>query len=468
MNVPRSTTTMAAALCAALGAVPASADKQTPPPAGEPRPFEVPAPKRLTLDNGLEVTFVDYGAVPKARVELSVRAGNLDEPADEVWLADLTGRMLVEGTATRTASEVSAAAARMGGSLDVAVAAETTELSGDVLSEFVPDFVRLVADVARHPSFPEDSVARVKADLLRELSIARSQAQQLAVEKFRAVIYGDHPFGRVFPRPETVEGFAPADVRRFYESGFSPRRAHLFVVGRFDQAAAESAVREAFGSWKGAEARPPAPPSPKSVRSVHLVDRPDAVQSTLILGLPVVDPSHPDYVALAVTNTLLGGFFSSRITSNIREDKGYTYSPFSQISAHRGDAYWAQNADVSTEVTGPALREILLEIDRLQAEPPPKEELDGVKSYMSGVFVLQNSSREGIVNQLQYVERHGLSADYLRGYVARVHAVGPEQVQAMARKYIRDDEATIVVVGDRKKIEKEIAPFGAAGGAPGE
>ncbi len=128
-------------------------------------------------------------------------------------------------------------------------------------------------------------------------------------------------------------------------------------------------------------------------------------------------------------------------------------------SSRRGDAYWAQNADVSTDVTAPALKEILYEIGRLQTEPPPETELDGVQNYMAGTFVLVNSSRGGIINQLQYLKRHGLPDDYLGGFVKRVHSVTPQQVQEMARKYIRDDQATIVVVGDKKKIEKELAPY---------
>jgi zinc protease len=453
------TRTILAALCAVAAAAPVLAEKQPPPAPGAPEAFAVPAPARFVLENGLAVTFVDYGGVPKVRVVLSVRVGNVDEEAPQVWLADLTGRMLAEGTTSRTAAEVSEAAARMGGSLDVAVGAEDTSLSGDVLSEYAPEFVGLVADVARHPAFPEAEVARIKTDLLRDLSIARSQSQQLALEKFRAVLYGDHPFGRLFPTPEMVQGYGVDDVRAFYGRGFGPARAHLYVVGRFDHAKTEAAVREAFSAWTGAAPQAPPPPAPKSTRSVYIVDRPDAVQTTLVVGLPVVDPSKPDYVALAVTNTLLGGYFSSRVTTNIREDKGYTYSPFSQISSRRGDAYWAQNADVSTEVTGAALKEILFEIDRLRAEPPSPKELDGVKSYMSGVFVLQNSSRAGIVSQLEFIQRHGLPDDYLRTYVARIHAVTPTQVQQMAQRYIRGGEATIVAVGDRKKIASQLAPF---------
>ncbi|HEX5135036.1 MAG TPA: insulinase family protein, partial [Thermoanaerobaculia bacterium] len=176
--------------------------------------------------------------------------------------------------------------------------------------------------------------------------------------------------------------------------------------------------------------------------------------------MPVPDPSNPDYVPLSVVNTLLGGYFSSRITANLREAKGYTYSPSSQLSTRYRDAYWAEAADVTTNVTGPSLKEIFYEIDRLQAEPPPPAELKSVQNYMAGVFVLQNSSRNGIVNVLELIDLHGLPADYLKTYVQRVYAVTPQDVQRLAKKYIQDDKATIVVVGDRKVIEEQIKPYG--------
>jgi zinc protease len=249
-------------------------------------------------------------------------------------------------------------------------------------------------------------------------------------------------------------------VKSFYDTNYGAARSHLYVAGRFDRAAMESAIREAFGGWKAGNPSALAAPKPRSARAVHLVDRPGAVQSTILLGVPVIDPSNPDYVPLSVTNTLLGGYFSSRITSNIREAKGYTYSPSSQLSTRYRDAYWAEAADVTTNVTGPSLKEIFYEIDRLQAEPPPAEELKAVQNYTAGIFVLQNSSRAGIVNVLELVDLHGLPADYLKTYVRRVYAVTPQDVQRMAQKYIQDDRATIVVVGDRKVIEEQIKPYG--------
>ncbi len=451
---------IALALVALGAASTLSAQKQAPPAPAQPKGFSVPAPKAFTLDNGLAVTLVPYGTVPKVTVRLAVLTGNIDEKAGEVWLADLTGDMLSEGTATRTAPQVAEAAARMGGSLDIAVGENRTEIGGDVLAEFGPEMVALVADVARNPKFPESEVSRLKGDRARQLSIARSQPQPLAQEKFRAVLYGDHPYGRLFPTEAMLSGYTIAQVRDFYARNFGAARSHLYVVGRFDGPAMEAAIRQAFGSWKAGNKPALSPPAPKSERAVYLIDRPGAPQSTIYMGMPVIDPSNADWDKLFLMNVLLGGSFASRITSNIREQKGYTYSPQGMLSSRYRDALWVEIADVTTASTGPALKEIFGEVDRLQAEPPTENELKGFQNYRAGVFVLQNSSRPGIIGQLEFVDLHGLPADYLNGYVKRIYAVTPRDVQQMAQKYIQDDKATVVIVGDRKIIDEQVKAFG--------
>jgi predicted Zn-dependent peptidase len=317
-----------------------------------------------------------------------------------------------------------------------------------------------VADVAQDPAFPESELARLKSDLLRQLSIARSQPQPLARERFRQALYGDHPYGRLYPTPEQLQGYSLAQARAFYAANFGAARAHLYVCGRFDAVRVEQAVRQAFASFpKGVAAQSPKP-SPQSRRQVLLVDKPGAVQSTILMGLPVVPQNDPDWVPLQVAHTLLGGYFSSRITANIREQKGYTYSPNAQLSTRQGDASWAELADVTTAVTGASLKEIFLEIDRLQKEPPSEAELRAVKNYLAGTFVLQNSSRQGIVGQLQNLELQGLTDDYLKTWVAKVQAVTPAQVSEMVRKHLAAERMTIVVVGDRKLIEEQVKPYG--------
>jgi predicted Zn-dependent peptidase len=457
--------TLPALAVAAQAPAPASdaapaARKASPPPPAAPKGFQLPTPTRFTLPNGMKATLVQWGNTPKVTIELAISAGNAHETAEQVWLSDLVADLMREGTTTRTGTRISEEAARMGGALEITVAADTTEIATDVLSEFGPEAVALVADVARNPKLPESELARLKADKLRELSIAKSTPQQLALEKFRSVLYAGHAYGRLFPAESALQGYTIAQARDFYARNFGAARAHIYVAGRFTPAEMEKAIRDAFAGWAAGPAPARTQPAPRSVRGVHLVDRPDAVQSTLIVGMPVIDPSQPDYVPLVVTNTLLGGYFSSRMTSNLREQKGYTYSPFSQLSSRQRDTYWAQNADVTTAVTGPSLKEIFFEIDRLQSEPPTAEELQSVKNYAAGTFVLLNSTRGGIINQLQFVDLHGLPETYLRDYVSKVNAVTPATVQQMAQRYISDDKATIVVVGDRKTVEEQIKPYG--------
>jgi predicted Zn-dependent peptidase len=440
---------------------PAATFPATPPKPGTPRDFKVPEPKRFTLDNGLQVALVQWGTMPKVRVTLSARTGNAFEKANEVWLADLTGDLMREGTATRTATQIAEEAARMGGSLTVAVGPDTTNIGGDVLSEYGRQMAELVADVVRNPKFPDTELERLKANMLRNLAVSLSQPQQVALQKFREVMYGDHAYGRVFPTDEMIKGYTLAQIQEFYRNTYGAGRSRLYVVGRFDEAAVEAGIRKAFAGWERGTPPNTEPPKPASTRAVHLVDRPGAPQSTVIVGAPTIDPSSPDFIPMTVMDAILGGAFASRITKNIRENKGYTYSPFSEISVRYRDGYWAENADVTTTVTGPSIKEILAEIDKLQAEPPSAEELSGIQNYLAGTYVLQNSSRGGITNQLEYMDLHGLPPTYASTYVKQVYAVTPQQVMEMAKKHIADDRALIVVVGDRKVVEPQLKEFGA-------
>ncbi len=437
----------------------APAQKQLPPEGGTPKDFSLPKKEVITLKNGMEAILVPYGSLPKVTVSVIVRSGNINEKNDQVWLADLTGDLMKEGTTTRSSERIAEEAAAMGGSVFVAVGDDQTTIGGDVLSEFGPSMVSLLADITRNPVFPEADLDRLKKNLIRQLTIAKSSPQQLALEQFRKTLYGDHPYGIVLPTEEMVKKYTLADVQSFYKNNFGAARTRVYIAGKFDMKKMTEAVRTAFDGW----AKGPAPlvniPKPKTKKSFHLVERPGAPQSTIYLGLPTINPTSKEYVPLVVTNTLLGGYFSSRVTANIREQKGYTYSPSSQISSRYHDTYYLQTADVTTDVTGAALKEILYEINRLQDEPPSADELKGVQNYMAGTFVLQNSSRQGIIGQLAFTRLQGIGDDYLTNYVKNVYSVTPADVQRMAKNHLRDEEMTLVITGDKTKVEQQIDEY---------
>ncbi len=447
----------------ALGvAMPAAAQKQAPPPVGPPKDFHLPQKREFTLPNGMAVTLVPFGRVPKVAVILTVEAGRINERPDQTGLSSVTAALMQEGTRTRTAAQLAEDVAGMGGSLDVSSNNELTTVGGEVLSEHAARMVRLVADVARNPQLPASELPRIKADQVRDLSIQKSQPQAIALDRFRSILYDDHPYGRPFPNEDALGGFTVAQVRAFHAANFGARRAHLYVAGVFDGPATEAAVRHAFRGWAAGRPQSRPVPKPKAVRSLTLIDRPNAPQSTIVMGLPVPDPVESDYVALRVTDGLLGGTFGSRITTNIRERKGYSYAPYSTVTNFWHQSYWSEQADVTTSETGNSLKEIFGEIDRLRKKAPAERELAGIERNLAGIFTVQNSSRNGIIGQLAFADVQGLPDSYLTGYVKRLLAVTPEQVRSMAERHLAPDRMTIVVVGDKKTVEKQVAPYRAA------
>ena len=442
-----------------VGLAPALAQKQTPPAGAPAKPFTVPASETYTLPNGMQVTLVPYGIIPKAAISAAVNAGSLNEGNNRVGVAALTGELFKEGTVMLTAQQMAEETAGMGSTLNIVVGADQIKLELDVLQEFTPEAVRLLADVLEHPRLPESELARLKNDSLRKIAVQTSQPQTLAAMHFRKILYGDHPYGTLLPTAEDVKKLTIQDVKDYYISNFGAQRTHLYVAGKFDTAAVKKSIQESFGSWAKGPARVENVPSPKPKKVLDVTDRPGAPQSTLMVGLPVVPPTSPDAIPLGVTNALLGGSFNSRITSNLREQKGYTYSPFSEISRRYHDAYWAQHADVTTKFTGASLKEIFLEIDRLQKEPPSAAELRGIQNYLSGIFVIQNSSRGALINQLQFVDLQGLGNDYLKNYVQKVNAVTPVDVQKLTTEFLKPEEMILVVVGDQSKIADQLTPY---------
>lgn len=452
-------TVTAFSLALALSVLPAAASTfpTQPPPPAAPKNFTLPDVESFVLDNGLEVSLIPYGTIPKATMVLHVNTGN-ENDGDKPGLSDITFELLNKGTETLSASDIAKQAASMGGQVSARAGMNASRVTIDVLSEFNDEAVTLLADLVMHSVFSEDDIERAVANQWREVEVAKSRAQGQAVEAFLQAMYPEHPYGHVFPTRETLSSISREDILAYQSRYLTANNAHLYIAGKFDSSSLKKAVTTAFSVLPAGEATGNMT-SPKPAVSAQkiIIPRDGAVQSTVRLGQRTIPVPDDNYVSLEVMNTLLGGMFSSRITQNIREDKGYTYSPRSSVFSYDGASVWYQSADIQAESTGEALNEIVSEIAGLQQTPPPESELQGVKNYMSGLFVLRNSSRSGVIAQLVNLDIHGLPKSRLTQYISRVNEVSAEQVSEAARNYLDLKTMSVVVVGDPKQMQTELS-----------
>ncbi len=446
------------ALFALSGHAHASAESfpTTPPAPAEAKNFNLPDTRTFELDNGLDVTFIPYGSTPKATLVLQFDTGNAKD-GSHTGIADITFDLLSQGTATASAAVLAKRASSMGGQIEASVGMNSSQLSIDVLSEFAEPATQLLAELVTTSEFPQSSLERALANHWREVQVSKSRAQGQAVEAFYSHMYPDHPYGVVYPQQDTLMSISRDNILAFAKQHLVAGNAHLYVAGRFDAEALEAKIRDDFsvmveGESQKTELTVPEKPSPALIK----VARAGAVQTTLRLGQRSVPMDNEDYLTLEVMNTLLGGMFSSRITQNIREDKGYTYSPRSSLYSYKGASVWYESADIDAPSTGEALNEIIKEVKGLQQTPPPAWELKGVQNYMSGLFVLRNSSRAGLISQLINLDVNELPRTRLTNYISLVNEVDAQAVSYVAQSYLDLAGMSLIVVGDPALLEEEL------------
>jgi predicted Zn-dependent peptidase len=434
----------------------------TPPTPAPPRPINWPAISESKLDNGLTVVLAPLHNVPKITVALSLLAGRGTAYKTQPGVAQLAGRVANEGTATRTSLQIKQELRSIGGSLTVGVDHDATTLSATSLSDFAPKLLDIVSDVARHPAYPQSEVTLAKTNFTQEIEESRSSPDFLAQEQLDKALFGGHPYGFSVPDPAAIKNVTRDSLKTFAATYYVPNNAVLVIVGDFDAATMRAEVGKAFGSWK----RVALPPAPKLVlpvrdkRQIYVIDRPGSVQSTILIGAPAPPRRSADYVPLRTTNMIYGGAFYSRLTRNIRESKGYTYSPFSSADLRRAAGAFTAGASVRNEVTGPTLLEMLYELDRMRVEPVTAEELQSAKTYSIGGMELELESQASLASRISTIYIDELSRDFLQTFRDKVTALTPADVQRSASKYFDTYRSAIVVVGDYKQIKDQIAPFG--------
>ncbi|MGH9143819.1 MAG: M16 family metallopeptidase [Vicinamibacterales bacterium] len=448
-----------AAVVCLFGAGLASAQER--PAVGPERPFQLAPRIEKTLPNGLRVIVTRQTAIPKVSITLTVLSGYSSDPADLTGLASLTADLIQEGTKTRTSRQIRREVFGMGGSLSAAASQDFTSVSLRGLSEFAPRLIDLVADVAVNPTIPEDEVAILKQQHLQAVAQQKASPQFLANRTFRTELFGSHPYARTSETEASLTAMDRAKLVAFHRDHYRPNNAFLLIVGAIDPDVTFAAVEKAFTGWTRGDVPAPsfAAPPVLSGRHVYFVQRPNSIQSSIALGNIAVKRSDPRWFALTLANTIYGGAFNSRIVRNIREEKGYTYSPQSTLTGFGNTGFYRFAADVRNEVTGPTLTEVFKEIDKLRAEGSDGAELQGAKSYLRGIFPIQTATQTGLSATLNNVYVFGLPKDYPETFRAKVAAVTPEQVKSAAATLFGSENSLIAIVGDYQKVKDQLSAY---------
>jgi zinc protease len=439
----------------------APAFAQERPAVGPERPFQLAPRIEKTLPNGLRVIVTRQTAIPKVSITLTVLSGYSSDPADLTGLASMTADLIQEGTKTKNSRQIRREVFGMGGSLSAAASQDYTSVSVRGLSEFAPRLIDLVADVAMNPTIPEDEVAILKQQHLQAVSQQKGSPQFLANRTFRAALFGPHPYARTSETEASLNAMDRTKLVAFHRDHYRPNNAFLLIVGAIDPDATFAVVEKAFGGWaRGDVASPSYPAAPAlSGRRVYFVQRPNSIQSSIALGNIAVKRSDPRWFELTLANTIYGGAFNSRIVRNIREEKGYTYSPQSTLTGFGDAGFYRFAADVRNEVTGPTLTEVFKEIDKIRAEGSEGDELQGAKSYLRGIFPIQTASQTGLSATLNNVYVFGLPKDYPETFRAKVAAVTPAQVKSASATLFGSDNSLIAIVGDYAKVKDQLAGY---------
>ena len=443
-------TALAALLLVGVGPEGATAQVTTPPPPLQERPIEFPDFREVTLDNGLRVVILPYGTQPVMSANLYLPGGGALDPADRTGLASLTTSVLTRGTETRSAEEISEAIEGVGGSLNASAGQDFLTISTTALVDHMDVALELLQDVTLNATFPEEEVELARRQTLSGLQALLGQPQAVAQRRFNAVVYGeDHPYGRA-PTPATVEAITRDELVAFRDEAVHAGGALLLVAGRVDPDGVEARIRELFGDWHGTERTLPAfvsPPDRDQAR-IYFVHRPGSVQSVFGVGHLGVQPDHPDYFALQVMNRILGGGADARLFQILREERGWTYGAYSQITRPADVGVIRAITEVRTDVSDSTFVELLHQFERLREETVPAEELDAARNYLAGSFPLRLETAGQVASQLAQNLLLGLPLEDVIRFPERIRAVTAEDVQRVARTHVHPDRAAIVVVAD--------------------
>jgi predicted Zn-dependent peptidase len=431
-----------------------------PPPGPEPT-FKPPKPKRFKLKNGLEVMLVEFHDLPLVDFNLMIKTGGAANPPDRAGLADLTAHMLDEGTKTRSALAIAEQIASLGATLSTGSTWDSSNVSMSTLTRNLDAALAVFADVVANPGFEPREFERVRDNLLTAITRRKDSPPTVANLAFTRLLYGPkHPYGWPMAGVEpSIKKLTPGDLRAFYDKYYRPNNAALLVAGDTTEKALRSKLESAFSQWRPGKAAAPKLPTPEGAAPatrIFLVDKGEAPQSSIRVGLIGIERKSPDYFPVTVMNLILGGGFY-RLDLNLREGKGWTYGARSTVDSRRAPGpLWAGGEFVALH-TAESVAEILKELSSMRDADVTDVELARAKDQIIKSFPARFATRANVAAQMAELAVFGLPDSYVTDYTKKIAAVSKDDVRRVARKYLDPNHLTIVVVGDRKTLAEPLA-----------
>jgi zinc protease len=416
--------------------------------------FAAPIAKREILPNGMVLLRAERTGLPIVKVVLAIKAGSVAEPAGKAGLANLTAKLLNEGTAKRSSKEISDEIEFVGGSLNTSGGADYITVTLSVLKKDVELGFDLLSDIVLSPAFSDDEIKRRKAIIKNFIIQQREEPGAVASKAFLKAVFGEHPYGiPVEGTEESLDNITRQDIVDFHRAYYIPNNAIMAVAGDIDSKELHVLLDRFFGGWKRREvaaSRLPVPSKGQGPRVVKI--QKDITQANVILGHLGISRENPDYYAVSVMNYILGGGgFASRLMDNIRDNKGLSYDVHSYYSADKFAGYFEAGLQTKNASANTAIGEILKEMERIRTEPVSDKELTDAKSYLTGSFPLRIDSNSKIAGFLVAVEFYGLGLDYVDKYKTLIDAVTKDDVLRVAKKYLDPENYVLVVVGNLEK-----------------
>ena len=435
-------------------------DRSKPPELGPPPTLQLPPIQRFDLSNGLAVVLMEKHQVPLVQMNLQVKTGTAMDPADQRGLASMTATMMEEGAGSRNALEFADAMDFLGANISVGAGMHTTTISLFTPLSKLDSALALFSDVALRPRFPAEELERNRTERLTTLLQWHDEPRVIGSTLFNKTLFGTaHPYGpATMGNEQTLRGFTVDRLRQFYQMHFRPDNATLIVVGDVTPSMLKTKLEALFGEWMNgnAEPKPTWPNAPQvESRRIYLVDKPGAAQSVIRIGRIGVARTTEDYYAITVMNTILGASFTSRLNNNLREVHGYAYGANSRFNFMPIPGAFMAASDVQTDVTDKALNEFMKELRNISTISD--EELTRAKNYVALSYPSDFQSVGAIAGSLGELVTYNLPDNYFNNYTPNILAVTKDDVVRVAKKYIDPDKIAIIVVGDRKRIEKGIA-----------